>query len=372
LTFVSAGVGSEHEVAVVATVRPELETVTLGSVTFLSDHGVLTDNDANWGGGGARFPEPEWTAAAQHPITHTMGEKLRVKVKLVGEPANAAPTKMTLVGRGPNGIDFRQRIVLGGGEQEVELLSDDELPRRVEAFDLDFSWSVQGTDAEMAATETSTTVYITVDAPIDAARVRGVTLKRMKKAVEAVGGANSLKPHQIVRSVIQKWNHFNLKVAHYNAWKLGEDETDPATGELIGADCQTIVRVTRNAIKLVGVPGEAKYVVVWAKVKTPAKGEESENAANHMTKPRQYYNDHNRDRRSRRNWIAALVDGGGGLNNYEAALKFSHGGKQKYYPGGVRSVLDSPDDVIGVFTTMSWVDITKLKDGAKEHIHHYR
>jgi hypothetical protein len=130
------------------------------------------------------------------------------------------------------------------------------------------------------------------------------------------------------------------------------------TGQLVGADCQTIVRFTRLLIKQVGVPGQADFVVVYAKCTAPTVGIESLNAANYMTKPRQLHNDHFPAAAvpARARWYAILIDGDGGRNNYEAALRFTHDGTKKYYPGGVNAVMDHPDQVIGVFTRMSWVD----------------
>ena len=104
---------------------------------------------------------------------------------------------------------------------------------------------------------------------------------------------------------------------------------------------------------------------------------ESRNARNHLTKPYQKYNDHTgaskRDA-ARDWWVAILVDKKGGLNNYEAALRYTHK-RKRYYPGGVRSVKSDPDGVLGVFTSMSWVDVGSkagIMKGAQEHIHRYR
>jgi hypothetical protein len=57
----------------------------------------------------------------------------------------------------------------------------------------------------------------------------------------------------------------------------------------------------------------------------------------------------------RRLWYACLIDGDGGLNRYEAVLRFSYGGSTRLYPGGVDVVFDHPDEVLEVFDRLSWV-----------------
>ncbi|RMG07694.1 MAG: hypothetical protein D6731_23210 [Planctomycetota bacterium] len=372
--FTPWGLKSEHLASATLTVTapPRIERAKLQSVRFLSDHGLLLDNDRDWDGDGEKYPEPEWTPERSAPLSHTLGETVRVEVTLKTEPEDAEPVPVVLRGEG-GGLRFEKRLELGGGVHRIVLESEG-FERKIQRVDLGLDWSLTANEdalpLEPARTEHE--VYVTYATPTDPARVKGITLKRMRKAVEAASAARSLDPHVVVRKVMSKWGNFNLKVAYYNAWELGEDERD-ADGSLVGADCQTIVRFARNVIKMVGLPGEAEFVVVWAKVETPAKGEVSPNARNHMTRPRQYYNDHaETPDPERRSWIAALVDGSGGLNNYEAALLFEHGGKRKFYPGGVSAVMDDADQVIGVFTTMSWVDTRDFKAGAKEHIYRYR
>lgn len=366
-----SSLGDTREVAHPLTVGDGIKRVELTGLTYVSDHGVLRDYEADWGVGGSVFAEPEWTPSKQSPISHSMDTKVKVRLELKVEPADAAPTTFELRGDGPGGLDFTKTVELRGGTVTLELESTEALPRQVRALELGVTWTLPAAGVAIEPASTSNTVYVTVGAPEEVGTSPGITLKRMKKAVEAVGALGTLEPHRIVKGIISRWSHFNLRVAYRNAWELADDKVDPATNELVGADCQTIVRYTRDVIKQVGVPGTAQYVVIYAHCKEPAKGLESENARNHMTSPRQYHNDHFPEQASRRSWMAALVDGSGGLNNYEAALKFSEGGSEKYYPGGVNAVLSSPDEVIGVFTTMSWLD---MDDGLKvmEHIHAYR
>jgi hypothetical protein len=43
-----------------------------------------------------------------------------------------------------------------------------------------------------------------------------------------------------------------------------------------------------------------------------------------------------------------------GLNNFEACLRFEHGGVKRYYGGGA-GVYDSPDEVLLAFQALAWV-----------------
>jgi hypothetical protein len=352
-------------------IRPVIETIEVASVTFDSDHGLLTDNAKTWANTGKALPEPEWTAKEQHPISHTMNERVKLTVTLKIKPEGAVPQEGTLVAKGPNGLEFEADVTFKAGEVKVTLDSGrTTLPKKLQKLDLALDWSVKDVEGIGALSTTHTPTFVTLDTPRTPTRRPGVTLKRMEKAIAASSATGSIDPPTIVKSVISTWNHYNLKVAFSNAWELGADAKDPTTGELVGADCQTIVRFTQNVIAMVGVPGKAEFVVVWAKVKSPKKGEESLNARNHMTSPVQWHPDRGTDAKKKR-WAACLVDSSGGLNNYEAALRFTHGGK-RYYPGGVNAVFKNPDEVIKVFTTMSWVDFDDIDAGPQDHIFRYR
>ena len=42
-------------------------------------------------------------------------------------------------------------------------------------------------------------------------------------------------------------------------------------------------------------------------------------------------------------------------DNFEAALKFNDGSSTKYYPGGVRRVFDTADEVLRIFQCLAWM-----------------
>ena len=145
-----------------------------------------------------------------------------------------------------------------------------------------------------------------------------------------------------------RWGTFNLNVVYGNAWELADN---PGRG----ADCQTIVRYTENIIRMVGCPGTAEVIVVWAKVPTPDHAEENPWPTPHVADPPQWHNQHRPPDPRKVRWLAGLVDWNDDPNNYEACLRFTHGGVTKYYAGGVGPKDDS-QEVIRIFKSMSWVE----------------
>ena len=337
-----------------------ISSIRIVSIAFFSDHNLLKDHDANWNDGGARFPQPEWTPAKQHPLSHTMDRAVEVELTIDVAPANACPETGTLRGAGPGGMVFEKTgHTFKPGRSKIKVVSDRNLEKKIQELDFAIDWSTTGTSASISPAQTKNTMFVTMDTPSTPPARPGITLKRMRHAVRATAGAGSLDPHVIVQHVMSKWSRFNLDVVYDNAWELGDDARDPVTGDLIGADCQTIVRHTDKIIKMIGCPGKAEFIVVWAKVPTPAKGEENPAYEPNVVSPKQWYNDHRPFDASRAKWRAALVDGDGRGNRYEACLRFTHPDAsadpdaKKYYAGGV-GVKKDADEVIHVFETMSW------------------
>jgi hypothetical protein len=98
---------------------------------------------------------------------------------------------------------------------------------------------------------------------------------------------------------------------------------------------------------MVGCPGDADAVVVWAKPDSPLDPIESPWGQGSMASLS--------PRISNGVWqTATLLDGDFHSNNFEAALKFNHGGALAYYPGGVHAILRTPEQVLHVFNCLAW------------------
>lgn len=351
-------------------------TAKLISVTFTSDHGLLTDKTDDWKKGGQLFEakdKREWTEDHSFPISHSRKKKIALTVEFEIGPAGAAPDSGTVTGDGgDDALTFRGAIQLAPGRVSASLTADKELPDRVAALkNKNIRWTVEGSRATaVAGTSGKHTIYVTLDTPKNEGKQEdGVTLKRMDKAVELVAGARSTDPHKIVAHLMAKFEFYTLErdpavpakykhPTYFNhaggAWPMAD--FIPQTGE-----CQAIVRFVRGVIKQVGCPGEAVTVVVWSdpNVDGGRKALESEwGKGGGLSGVKKVVDGET--------WYAALADRNPirngqtfrpkqiGLNNFEACLRFEHNGVKKYYGGGA-GVYDSPQEVLSAFYALVWV-----------------
>jgi hypothetical protein len=191
----------------------------------------------------------------------------------------------------------------------------------------------------------------------------------MKTAVDLVSAAGSIDPHTIVAHVMSLLPYYTLErdpavpvkfkhPTYFNsiggAWPMAA-----FMGQY--GECQAIVRFVRGVIKQVGCPGEAKAIVVWSDpdVDGGATALEKEigKGGGLSSKVKKV---------GKKKWYAALADRDPvavgqvftpknmGMNNFEACLRFSHGGVTKYYGGGA-GIYDSPQEVIKAFYALVWI-----------------
>ncbi|WP_206079426.1 hypothetical protein [Polyangium spumosum] len=361
--------------------RPE-STIRIESIRVDSDHGALRgcDEPSGWRWSDRPCAEPEWTPEARVPVSHTLGEKVRLEVTL--DAGAAPPGPFTLEGEGPGEILFRQTMPVSPGRSSVSLVSERPLARRIEDLSFDVRWSAPPAMA-VAPAVTSIPMLVTMGPPRSEPtapyKEDGATPRRVAKAVEWAKRANSLDPHAIVEGFLRRFPHYALLPnpdvpAEYDhpryfndvggAWPMVDHVA--ASGE-----CQAIVRLVRGMLAQIGAPGEARILVVWA---DPDEGGGAKPlVADWEKNPRAGLSKtiHVGGKRL----SAALVDGpvvegktyppshtrlpdgrsSPGLNRYEACLEFSHGGLTRYYCGGV-GVLSSRHDILKVFWGLVWVE----------------
>lgn len=352
-----------------------ISSISIVSLAFNSDHNLLKDYPTDWKDGGSRFAKPEWTPGQQHPITHSLDERVTVELELEVSPPDACPETGTLRGEGPGGLVFEKSgLTFKGGRMKVPAItSERKLGKKVEKLDFRVGWSTIGTSTALSA-QTANVAYITIDTPRDpAASEHGVTLKRMDKAVSLVSPMGTTNPQTIVHQLMKKLPVYVLKAnpavpsdlrhpAYYNAvggaWPLADYMP-------YAAECQTIVRFVRKIIKQIGAPGDAKMVYIYADPTAPLVAKEDEETipnpalhshlgfalvdkkVTHADVGKRFPPSH-----------TEMPDGSVslGLNAYEACLKFTaHDGpegkagplKTYYYPGGTGgSRTDNIDDVL--------------------------
>ncbi len=318
------------------------------SLAFTSDHGVMRDNDKDWSAAGAPYPQPEWRSlepgkALSAPISHAMDSHVDAELGFDVLPASAAPESVSIIGDSDvDFLRFSHTATIGGGNDKTAAMSSiGKLPGKVKVFrDKFIDWKVKWGAWEHAVARTGPfTLFVTI---ADPANPGAVTYRRMAKAVELVASSPTLDSHDIVKTIMFRWTNFNLDVRYANEWDLAGDMDT-------GAQCIDLVRFVQSVIGMVGAPGTAEAVVVWAKPTAPAvaierpwphAGMSSSEVAPHPGEP---------------SWSAALLDGDMRPNNFEAALKFIDGGVMRYYPGGVQAVMTTPDEVLRVFNCLAWI-----------------
>lgn len=350
-------------------------------IGFASSHGLLKgcgDGEGSWKNAGSPCPAPEWTPSRRVPISHTMGERLDISIRLL--PREGAPAVVDVVGECGGAARFLQSGVrLGPGGVEVRVSSSRALPRRIAKVDLEVLWSGGGEALSPARTES--VLYVTMSRPRDDEQGRteedGVTVKRMDRAVSWVAPLRAQAPHSIVRALMGKFPYYSLRPskkvprAYHHPTYFNDDGGAWAMSDYVEetGECQAIVRLVRAILRQLGVPGEARTLMVWAdpevqggKKAVTAYWDESPGAGLDRTKVV-----------NGKRWLATLVDKAvtvgttypashtlengtpsPGFNRYEACLEFTHEGVTRQYGGGA-GVFTTPDSVLQAFWGLAWV-----------------
>ena len=105
--------------------------VELKSLTFLSDHGLMRDNNIDFSASGIIFSEPEWVNGSNnYPISHTMDLNTIVKMEFEVLPSTLPSTIFKIKGIGTKGFNFDVDVNLLGGNNEKTLTSNDKLLKK--------------------------------------------------------------------------------------------------------------------------------------------------------------------------------------------------------------------------------------------------
>jgi hypothetical protein len=316
--------------------------IELKALGFDSDHALMLDNNTDFEPTGSPFTDPEWfptwNPPKNYPISHTMDVNVAVNLVVNLTPVDVPALTFQVVGASPvAGFNFSGSTTLHGGTNLPAFTSTDRIDRTIQKITPSIRWTFTR-DGSTCDDETTGphTVYVTMNTPSGTTQLDFVvTQKRMERAVQQAGAANSLNPHEIVKTVIQA-QPFNLNSAPTNPWTVPTD-----TG-----DCQSIVRFAEMVARQIGCPGTFAAVKVYATNTAPTIGIEVPitqwiNAVSHTTEP----------------WTLGLISGGAtpGCNVFEAAAKFTHCNATRYYPAGTSLVYTDKTEVLYVFDKMSWV-----------------
>ncbi|MEE2829145.1 MAG: hypothetical protein VX498_08150 [Myxococcota bacterium] len=378
---------------------PLLE-IAAESLSFQGNHGSMKVNPDDWSAEGEDHPSPEWKRGEgdARPVSYTKGETPKAEVEL-SAIEERGPVLPVFLGGKQGSYAFGGDGLVRGSDSKVTIEATEALPDRVMVVKgaIDWAAEVQGNRYPAGRTEGSK-IFVTLGTPETTSdNGAAITEKRMATSVELVSRARSTDPHTVVDYLMDRFNRytlvkdpsvpakFNQPTYYPSRDRAGSTAADGAAGcgawpvaDYIraGAECQAIVRFTQNVIKQVGCPGEADFVLVWSEPRVENGNRALESAG------RGGLNGYPSETKDGVRRYACLVDtrpeegkiydieqlwldrDAGrinphymGLNNFEACLRFEHGGVKKYYGGGA-GVYDSPEEVITAFQALCWVSFT--------------
>jgi len=161
------------------------------SVTFVSDHGVMTDWTTNFAGSGGNVYSPRgWrrSPAANSPISHTQGLNVTVEVGVTISPGGCQYKLSGL--SGVNGLNFQQQDAQTstGALQTFQLTSaqNDKLDAKVAVVATPIHWQANMTNAVKLGDSGDHVVYVTWGSP-----GQGPTWKRIDHVCTEANGAAS-------------------------------------------------------------------------------------------------------------------------------------------------------------------------------------
>lgn len=308
-------------------VRKKIVALRVERLTFLTDHGVLTNiapESTDWRAGGTRYVELEggthWqpVAGKNFPASITKGTTVGISIELSIDPPDADPVEGTLYGEPTEGagsiepfLQFDGKIVVGGGASvvvSVDAIST--LPDEVFAMEsrsIVWKATIAGETFDLGATGPHQ-LYVTYGTPNVGGQLisnpfgpepvpleDGITHKRMsaavnladkmlKQAVQIKDPETNLPmdrndPHVIARVLLASIPGYTLTPADPPKAALGFNHPS-YFNEIAGmaqtgawpisefmdqkAECQAIVRWVRGMLLQIGCPGTSELVVVFA------------------------------------------------------------------------------------------------------------
>jgi hypothetical protein len=334
------------------TVKLTLLEPQLQSLRYPSYHGPMINNNSDYTPDGDPFPDPEWEKdriPEAVPISHTMDLNVDVEATIQVSPADVIDVDFTLVATGQPGFNFNDEQNLDGGTNTVLLTSTDKIAKVIQELDGTSDWRLLVSGRACLEQDAGpSVVYVTMGTPRDTAVwEHTVTENRIRRAVAYASIAGNVNPHQIVGEMIWSLGQYSLVSPVPNPWNV-PDETAYA--------CESIVRFAEAVAKMVDLPGTFDHRNIYAKPDAPATAIEA--PSNHGGLGEDVVLHPNGV------WRAFLVDDGGGINNFEAAAKFTACQVTLYYPGGAPgAILIDKDQVLWVFDSLGWVESTGLGEG---------
>jgi hypothetical protein len=321
----------------------KISFITIKQIKFLTDHGLMKDNTANYKDEGAVYPRTHWSNGGSVPISHSSYGDIRIEMTISVGPPGAVPESGNIDCK-YEGEDFlyKEAVTFSPGEFTVVLANELQDEKNIGWNDMKLDWALEGISVPISPASTNHVVALTAGVPQGFNDDNGITYKRMYEATHLLRRYNPVRPHFIVSKLMGILKYYVLSPnpnvpdiyshpTYYNseggAWPMMDYKR-------YYGECQAIVRFVGSVIKQVGVDGTAELVYVFAEPANPGVAVESADANNYQgcalvdkeVQVGQVYPPNN-----------TVLDDDSvspGFNNYEACLKFTHGGSTKYYGGG--------------------------------------
>ncbi len=329
-----------------ASVQFVVADVSIESIEFTSDHGVMKDGGLV-GGGGTLLPSPEWVPGVRNvAISQTMGTPLSVAVTVTVTPANV-PFTLTGGGGSPE-AQFSIQGTSTGASQTVAGTAAGSLPNEVGRVTVTIPWTLEvGGVSSGASTDSGPhTVFITYGLP------RGdVTLPRVLHVTNVC--ENMTDPHQCVAALKDLADTL-----------LDPGAQDPAgywslANGTVPAQCWHIACFCYLAARQLGCgAGE----VIWC---YPLPGGESAERTEpaqdlpHERSARDGHDDKHKHHLYCEDEMLIYKDARGRDNAFEACFRADFGGLRRYHAPGARTYASHQEviDNVADYTYWRYVDI---------------
>jgi hypothetical protein len=334
--------------------QKKIQYIMLKSVSFLSDHNLIKDNEADYRNTGNLYPRQHWTPKRSVPISHTSDKPIEVELEYEVGPSGAVAETGKLVCKDDRGDLWfvKENINFSPGKAKLRLKSAG-FTKFIESDNYMLQWSIENMEVGPSPSATFHRVAFTVDSPegYTGDTEPGVTARRVFRSADLVHSMNSVDSHTVVKGLMTKLGAYVLQpdpsvppeYGHPTYYRnMGSNNWGGAWPmmDYLGAygECQAIVRFVGNVIKQLGMPGSMDMVYVFARPDSPSVAAEDKKgglafypgytlADQEVIINKVYPPSHSR------------YQGGGtspGFNNFEACLKFTDSGKTKYYGGGTQ------------------------------------
>lgn len=238
---------------------------------------TLSNRTADWRAGGQRYAALQggfhWSAAYNYPFVHAKNAQVRLRAVFAvrGPDADRGTVRMRFgdaaVAHFEGQADFVARSTGADVEVEVVITSALRLPNKIFRKESALRWSVDLASGNRFAGRTDPLeIFVVADNPIatevSPPNANGVTIKRMRVAMERAEAVNSNNPFTIANALVGLFPTYslvrNMLVPAANdhpeyrgspgSWALHDHVAH-------GAQCQAIVRWMEGIMRIVGIQG---------------------------------------------------------------------------------------------------------------------